>query len=227
MSQQSWRFMVLMSLTGPGASRIYTEGLLREIATRYRPSITEPTFQSLLSDLLETSALSLFKEKVFLNKLADPSVSEIEAWSYLYREGVLSMQSVLHEANVFQDSHKTITIVVPTKWERIHRLDEQWNSDFKKVFVAYGLPKKYFTPDFADEIVIKDAEPFPYFTVEKALLDWLLVAAKNSGEKMPPVNIDISLFNIPKLYCLSEQMEIKGVLDQYLNEVHLAATKGK
>jgi hypothetical protein len=86
--------MLLEILTGAGVSRIYTESTLREIGTGYRLSLDETTFQSVLFVLVVVSALSLFKEKVFLNWLADFPVSRIEAWIFLYKEGFVPMQPV-------------------------------------------------------------------------------------------------------------------------------------
>jgi hypothetical protein len=225
MSQQAWRLRVVKSLASPLASRIYTRAMLKELAVRYRPSLTEATFDSLLADLLTASVLLYFEDRIFVNLLAEPEISFLEAWAYIHDRGIYSMQSVLNAKNIVEMSKDLITIVVPTERENILLLDEAFDSEGNRNFIAYGLPKKYFPPHPEYISIIVPSTPFPWFIPEKALLDWLLVATKNKQEKMPPTSINISLLNIPTLYRLADQMEMQEILDQYLNEVYIASMK--
>lgn len=225
MKQPNWQLKVLMQLTGPDASRVYTPSVLYRMAQEHHPFIRRSTYQLLLRNFIEISAIRCFHDRVYINQLSFPPVTDIEAWAYYYEDGLYSLQTVLVENGIIQTTRKQEVIVVPSKLEgHFSTLDETYDEQGNAVFSVYGMPLRYFPPLLScQEALISTSSPFSSFVPEKALLDWLLLHDKLGYVSSPPSKINIALLDIPKLYKLAELMKMRELLNTYLRKVFESA----
>ncbi|MFS0756123.1 hypothetical protein ABC383_15675 [Noviherbaspirillum sp. 1P10PC] len=217
MNRINWRFAVLPDLGESAAPRVLSSDALINMITVHRPNIAKPTILSVINDLVAISAIRQISADLFLNQRCDPPALPAEAANHIRKDAVLSLQSALYEGGVIHHRQDSFTAVLPATHLKV------WDKEFiylgQSTFEFHILPSDYFPPILGDrEDVMDKTKPYPCFTCEKALLDWLFLE-KSRNADLPKVNhFDLKKLNMERLFELSARMNLRYLLERFLSQ---------
>jgi hypothetical protein len=216
MNPINWRLAVLPDLAQSAAPRVLRTQTLYEMIAVHRPHVAKATIRSVVRDLVTISAVREIHSDIFLNLRCSPPAVLAEAANHLRKQAIVSLQYVLHEAGVIRHRSNNITAVLPNT--HLHLCDREHIFAGQESFTFSVLPSECFPPLLADEgDVIDIAKPYPSFTPEKALLDWLYLE-KSRNVELPEVSeFDLEKLNIQRLFALATRMKLRYLLERFLN----------
>lgn len=165
-----------------------------------------------IAQLLQESILTQVRRGVYLNRLAKPEPTRLEALPWIRQGAVLSLASVLSEAGVLTNPSSEITAVAPNTVVKRGFGERKGETGFK----VYLMPKGYFpSHDNVDAWQPKFGGQVTRATPEKALLDWLYLAGEN---KLPPVPVsamELDELDQGRLERLAKRMRLVQQLEAF------------
>jgi hypothetical protein len=179
------------------------------------------TFDRWLHDMAQANKLVEVIKGVYLNRMRHPNVSPAAAAQHIRARSVVSLAWVLEQAGVTNNFGDVITCVIPT--------DPSWTNPqigtrttSTASFRFFAMPARLVIPDGS----AKELDDFrdhtfdyPRATPEKALLDWIyLGASPRSRMTRPPMDLDLTLLNRPRLRRLSRRMDIEVAFKAWQEE---------
>jgi hypothetical protein len=128
---------------------------------------------------------------------------------------VISLQTVLGDAGVWNNFTDWVTAVVPLSRRyttpSLGRLETAAG-----IFVFRGLPEAVLEAG-REEDRLMSGSTYRRATAEAALLHWLYLSnSPRSGMSQPPLDIDLAALDLRKLKRLSQAMRLSGLLDERL-----------
>jgi hypothetical protein len=162
-----------------------------------------------------------------LNRLINPPAQLCEAAVWLRPGAVVSLQTVLGDAGVWNNFTDWVTAVVPLSRRyttpSLGRLEAAAG-----VFVFRGLPEVVLEAAGEEDRLVAGTT-YRRATPEAALLHWLyLFKSPRSRMSEPPPDLDMAMLNVQRLRRLSREMRMFELLEQWLTRINgrLLAPRG-
>ncbi|MGH8279991.1 MAG: hypothetical protein ACRETQ_10595 [Gammaproteobacteria bacterium] len=155
---------------------------------------------------------------LYLNRFRSPPGNLADAAPWLHADAVVSLNTVLGDAGVLNNPSRAITAVVPIDtYAPPPQLGRKTTA--AGAFHFFGLPRRILESGAADDRLQTEARiEHARATPEKALLDWLYLAASpHSHRTWPPrADLDLSPLDQRKLRRLARAMGMTKILNSWL-----------
>lgn len=214
-----WRAILEEHLAAADAPAVLNRALLARFA---RSAKGRPVAPSSLSYWLKSARvrgkLPAVQRGLFLNRWRRPAGTLADAAPWLRTDAVVSLNSVLGDAGVLNNPSHAVTAVVPLdRGAPPPRLGRQRTRAGSLHF--FGLPRRILEAGAtADRLSREQQHDHPRATPEKALLDWLYLAASPRSHRTwpPPADLDMDLLNLQRLRRLAKAADMQDVLQTWL-----------
>lgn len=215
-----WQIEFESRLGAATAPPVLSRDLLARMARSAHGNRTLPV--SSLSHWLKSAQargkLPRIQRGLYLNAFRSPPGRLADAAPWLRTDSVVSLNTVLGEAGVLNNISRAITAVVPIESDGPPpQLGRKTTAG--GIFHFFGLPRRILEAGAADDRL----QPGPGIeharaTPEKALLDWLYLAASpHSHRTWPPrSDVDVSLLDPRRLRRLARAMGMTDILDTWM-----------
>lgn len=217
---KSWQMTFESRLAASDAPPVLSRDLLARLARSAHGNRALPV--SSLSHWLKSAQargkLPRVQRGLYLNAFRSPPGRLADAAPWLRIDAVVSLNTVLGEAGVLNNLSRVISVVVP-----IDSSGPPPQLGRKKTaagtFHFFGLPRRTLEAGAADDRLdthggVEHARATP----EKALLDWLYLAASPRSHRTWPLrgDVDITLLDQRRLRRLARAMGTAEILDTWL-----------
>ncbi|HVC37319.1 MAG TPA: hypothetical protein VNF46_02845 [Gammaproteobacteria bacterium] len=215
-----WQIKFETHLAQAGAPAVLSRDLLARMARSARGNL--PVAGSSLSHWLKSAEargrLQRVQRGLYLNGLRAPPGQLADATGWLRTDAVVSLNTVLGEAGVLNNPARVVTAVVPVdagapppQLGRKHTV--------AGTFHFFGLPRRILEAGAArDRLQTDGGVEHARATPEKALLDWLYLAASPRSHRTWPVrgDMDLDLLDNKRLRKLARASGLDKALDDWL-----------
>lgn len=214
MTALAWTTRLELALADSEALRVLDKKSIVGLAQMVRPGISEPTVERWIQDAVGAHRLQRVVRGLYLNRLITPPAQLTEAAVWLRPGAVISLQTVLGDAAVWNNYTGWVTAVVPLS----HRYATPSLGKFEAsggTFVFRGLPEHVLATGREEDRLAPD---FTYrrATAEAALLHWLYLAhSPRSRMSPPPLDLDLSQLDLRKLERLARAMALSEQLESW------------
>jgi hypothetical protein len=210
-----WTTRLELALTDPTALRVLDKTSIVRVATGVRPSVSEPTVERWIQEALSAGRLQRVVRGLYLNRLISPPAQLCEAAVWLRPGAVVSLQTVLGDAGVWNNFTDWATAVVPLSpryaTPSLGRLDTAAGT-----FVFRGMPEAVLEAGREAERLVCNAT-YRRASPEAALLHWLYLSnSSRSGMSAPPTDVDFTALKPKRLRYLSTAMHLSEPLESWL-----------
>ena len=137
---------------------------------------------------------------------------------YLRRDAVVSLHTALDEAGVYNNPPAGVTAIVPLDpgptRPRVGRIDTQQGP----VFIR-AMPRRFLEAgEVEDRLDLDRGTSHPQATAEKALLDWLYLAAspRSTLTSLARYDVDVQQLDRTRLKRLAVKMELQKTFNDWL-----------
>lgn len=217
---KSWQMQLERMLSADDAPAVLTRDLLARFAHSARQAVERhagvpaSTLTHWLKRATQGGKLVTVKRGLYLNRFRSRAGQPVDATPWLYRDAVVSLNTVLGDAGVLNNPANVITAVVPV--DRGHpppRLGRQRMQ--AGVFHFFGMPRRVLEAGAAEDR-LEPAQAFEHVraTPEKALVDWLYLGnSPRSRRTLPPrTDIDLDMLDKRRLRRLADAAGVAAVL---------------
>ncbi len=216
---KAWQAQLERRLAGREGPAVLTRDLIARFArSAAGESVPASTLSHWLRRLVEQEKLAPVKRGLYLNRLRMPPAQAVDATPWLFRDAVVSLNTVLGDAGVLNNPTHSVTAVVPIdRGAPPPRLGRRRTpaGDFH----FFGLPRRIVEAGAAaDRLEPESRFEHVRATPEKALVDWLyLGASPRSRRQLPPRHdIDLELLDMKRLRRLAKAAGAESVLEHWL-----------
>lgn len=221
MKAPHWTTRLELTLAAPTALRVLDKSSVVRLARDVRPGISEPTVERWIQEEVSANRLQRVVRGLYLNRLITPPARLCEAAVWLRPGAVISLQSVLGDAGVWNNFTDWVTAVVPLSRRYTTPCLGRQNTA-AGIFVFRGVPEPVLEASREADRLESDVT-YRRATPEAALLHWLYLAnSPRSRMSPPPLDMDRTALRIQRLKRLSEAMKLSGVLDNWLAQARVA-----
>lgn len=215
MKALEWTTRLELALADPAALRVLDRKSIIGLAQWLRPGVSEPTIERWIQDAVGAQRLQRVVRGLYLNRLISPPAQTVEAAVWLRPGAVISLQTVLGDAGVWNNYTDWVTAVVPLSrayaTPSLGRLDTACG-----IFVFRGLPERVLEAGREADRLVRGLS-YRRATPEAALLHWLYLShSPRSRMSAPPADLALALLNARKLKRLARAMSLSGQLDSWL-----------
>lgn len=214
----AWTTRLELALADPEALRVLDRKSIVGLAQVVRPGVSEPTVERWIQDAVGAHRLQRVVRGLYLNRLITPPAQLAEAAVWLRPGAVISLQTVLGDAGVWNNYTGWVTAVVPLSRRyptpSLGRLEASAGT-----FVFRGLPEPLLAAGREEDRL---ASGFTYrrATAEAALLHWLYLShSPRSRMSPPPSDLDLSPLDSRKLDRLAHAMSLSERLQSWLDRI--------
>jgi len=216
---KTWQIALERQLSALNAPGVVTLGALARAAAMHRDaSIEDSSLHHWIKSAVATDRLRRVQRGLYLNGFRSPSGRVAEAAGHLRRDAIVSLHTALAEAGVLNNPPTIITAVVPIdKGAPAPTLGTVRTE--VGIFSFRGLPRRLLEAgDLADRLDLTGQPDFPCASGEKALLDWLYLAASPRSNLAAPArhDVDVDAMDSRKLRRLARAMDLRPALDAWL-----------
>jgi hypothetical protein len=210
-----WTTRLEQALSDPTALRVLDKSSIVRLAHGVRSGISDPTVERWIQEEVSANRLQRVVRGLYLNRLMTSPARLCEAAVWLRPGAVISLQTVLGDAGVWNNFTDWVTAVVPLSRHYTTPSLGQQNTA-AGIFVFRGLPEAMLEAGreadrLASGVTYRRATP------EAALLHWLYLAnSPRSRMSSPPLDIDRTALRMPRLKRLSEAMKLTDPLEKWL-----------
>ena len=213
-----WTTRLEVALADPVALRVLDKTSIVRLARDMQPGVSEPTVERWIQEAVSAHRLQRVVRGLYLNRLINPPAQLSEAAVWLRPGAVISLQTVLGDAGVWNNFTDWVTAVVPLSRRyttpSLGRLETAAG-----IFVFRGLPETVLEAGREDDRLVS-VITYRRATPEAALLHWLYLSnSPRSRMSEPPSDLDIRMLNVRRLQRLSRAMRISELLEQWLARV--------
>lgn len=216
MKALEWTTRLELALADPDALRVLDRKSIFGLARGVRPGVSDPTVERWLQDAVGAERLRRVVRGLYLNCLTHPPAQLPEAAVWLRPGAVISLQTVLGDAGVWNNYTGWITAIVPLSRRyatpSLGKLETAGGT-----FLFRGLPERVLEAGreqdrFAAGITYRRA------TAEAALLHWLYLShSPRSRMSPPPLDLELRALDLRKLNTLASAMSLSQQLASWLN----------
>lgn len=213
-----WTTRLELALAEPTALRVLDRKSILGLARIVRPGVSDPTVERWIQDAVGANRLQRVVRGLYLNRLISPPAQLAEAAVWLRPGAVISLQSVLGDAGVWNNFTGWVTAVVPLSPRysspSLGKLETSGGT-----FIFRGLPERVLEAGderdrLAPEITYRRATP------EAALLHWLYLSrSPRSRMSAPPSDLELGSLDSRKLNRLARAMNLSKPLESWLSHV--------
>jgi len=219
-----WTTRLELALAEPGALRVLDRKSIIGLAQVVRPGVSEPTVERWIQDAVSADRLQRVVRGLYLNRLISPPAQLAEAAVWLRAGAVLSLQTVLGDAGVWNNYTGWVTAVVPLSSRYVTpslgRLEASGGT-----FVFRGLPERVLEAG-GEEDRLESGVTYRRATPEAALLHWLYLAhSPRSRMSPPPSDLELGSLDLRKLRRLARSMVLSEPLESWLGHVGASVRK--
>ncbi|HEX7048540.1 MAG TPA: hypothetical protein VF275_13315 [Gammaproteobacteria bacterium] len=212
-----WQIQLEQALGAADAPAVLTRGLLERFGATARgdEQLRESSFTYWIKRQVERGKLQPVQRGLYLNRLRARPGTLADAIPWLYRDAVVSLNTVLGDAGVLNNPSNIVTAVMPIDTgapppSRLGRRKTQAG-----ILHVHGIPRGVFDagrPD--DRLESIDVHEHPRATPEKALIDWLYLGASARSRRTTPPHgdIDMDMLDRKRLLRLANAAGMEAVL---------------
>lgn len=215
MKALEWTTRLELALAEPAALRVLDRKSIVALARSVRPGVSEPTVERWLQDAVGADRLQRVVRGLYLNHLTYPPARLAEAAVWLRSGAVISLQSVLGDAGVWNNYTEWVTAVVPLSRRyptpSLGKLEAAAGT-----FVFRGLPERVLEAG-REEDRLATGVAYRRATAEAALLHWLYLShSPRSRMSQPPSDLEVGALDSRKLNRLAHAMNLHEQLASWL-----------
>jgi hypothetical protein len=202
-----WSTRLELLLAEPGALRVLNTASIFQVARNVRPAISKPSVERWIQDAVAANRLQRVVRGLFLNRLVAPAAQLCEAAVWLRPAAVVSLQTVLGDAGVWNNYTDWVTAVVPLSSRYTTPSLGRVEAD-AGTFVFRGIPERVLEAGAERD---RFAAGFDYrrATPEAALLHWLYLSeSPRSRMSAPPLDLDLAALDMRRLRRLAKAMRL-------------------
>ena len=218
MSALEWTTRLELALADPVALRVLDRKSILGLAQSVRPGVSDPTVERWLQDAVGAQRLQRVVRGLYLNRLTHPPAQLAEAAVWLRAGAVISLQTVLGDAGVWNNYTGWVTAVVPLS--RRYATPSLGNlATSGGTFVFRGLPERVLEAG-REQDRLSSAVAYRRATPEGALLHWLYLShSPRSRMSPPPSDLELGALDSRKLNRLADAMNLREQLESWLGHV--------
>jgi hypothetical protein len=203
-------------LLGAEAPRVLTVPAIAAILADRRKLPARNTVFRWIRLQTAAGALRPVTRGLYINQLASPQPTAADAAGFVRSAAIVSLQLVLGEAGVTNNYSDIVTCVLPQS--RGHSPSVRAVRAERAEFRFHAMPARLLDSRAGELEDRMDMDfRYPRATPEKALLDWIyLGASPRTRIAGPPLDIDASRLDRPRLRRLAKAMGVSIDLNAYL-----------
>lgn len=225
MTPLDWKTRLEVALAAPTALRVLDRKSILGLARIVRPGVSDPTVERWIQDAVGANRLRRVVRGLYLNRLISPPAQLAEAAVWLRPGAVVSLQTVLGDAGVWNNYTDWVTAVVPLspRYASPSLGKQETNAG---TFVFRGLPERVLEAgEERDRLAC--AVAYRRATPEAALLQWLYLSrSPRSRMSAPPSDLEIGSLDLRKLNRLARAMDLSEPLGSWLGRAGASIRKG-
>jgi hypothetical protein len=202
-----WSTRLELMLAEPGALRVLNTASIVQVAKKVRLGLSKPSVERWIQEAVAANRLQRVVRGLFLNRLVEPAAQLSEAAVWLRPGAVVSLQTVLGDAGVWNNYTDWVTAVVPLS-SRYTTPSLGRVAAGAGTFVFRGIPERVLEAGVERDRL---AAGFDYrrATPEAALLHWLYLSdSPRSRMSAPPLDLDLAALDMKRLKRLSTAMRL-------------------
>ena len=210
-----WTTRLEVALADSDALRVLDKTSIVRVARDMRSELSEPTVERWIQEAVSANRLQRVVRGLYLNRLINPPAQLSEAAVWLRPGAVISLQTVLGDAGVWNNFTDWVTAVVPLSRRyttpSLGRLETAAG-----IFVFRGLPETVLEAGREEDRLVSGTT-YRRATPEAALLHWLYLSnSPRSRMSEPPLDLDRATLHVQRLRRLSRAMRLSELLEQWL-----------
>lgn len=214
MKAPHWTTRLELALAEVGALRVLDTASIVRVAKDVQRDISRPSVERWIQEAVAANRLQRVVRGLFLNRLIVPPAQPCEAAVWLRPGAVISLQTALGDAGVWNNYTDWVTAVVPLSSRyatpSLGRIETGAG-----IFVFRGIPERVLEAGAENDRLVAGID-YRRATPEAALLHWLyLSASPRSRMSMPPMDLDVDALDSRKLKRLAKAMRIEGTLESW------------
>jgi hypothetical protein len=216
---KAWQIALERQLSAAEAPGVLTLGALARAAAMNRGApVEDSSLHHWIKSAIATDRLRRVQRGLYLNGFRSPPGRAAEAAGHLRRDAIVSLHTALADAGVLNNPPTIITAVVPID-KRASAPTLGTVRTEVGIFSFRGLPRRLLEAgDAGDRLDLTGHPNFPCASAEKALLDWLYLAASPRSNLAAPArhDVDVDAMDTRKLRRLARTMNLHAILDSWL-----------
>lgn len=210
-----WTTRLELALAEPNALRVLDKPSIVRVARSVQPEVSEPSVERWIQEAISANRLQRVLRGLYLNRLITSPAQLQEAAVWLRPGALVSLQTVLGDAGIWNNFTDWVTAVVPLSRRyatpSLGRLETNAGT-----FVFRGLPESKLEAGREEDRLVSGVT-YRRATPEAALLHWLYLAdSPRSRMAEPPLDLDLESVDSRRLARLSKAMGLKEQLDSWL-----------
>ena len=210
-----WTTRLEIALADRVALRVLDKTSIVRLARDMQPEVSEPTVERWIQEAVSVNRLQRVVRGLYLNRLINPPAQLSEAAVWLRPGAVISLQTVLGDAGVWNNFTDWVTAVVPLSRRyttpSLGRLETAVGT-----FVFRGLPEAVLEAGREEDRLVSGTS-YRRATPEAALLHWLYLSnSPRSRMSEPPLDMDQAMLSVQRLRRLSRAMRMSESLEKWL-----------
>jgi len=210
-----WTTRLELALAEPTALRVLDRKSIVSLAKDVRPGVSDATVERWIQEAVSANRLQRVVRGLYLNRLISPPAQLYEAAVWLRPGAVISLQTVLGDAGVWNNFTDWVTAVVPLS-PRYTRPSLGRLETAAGIFVFRGLPEAVLEAGREEDRLVSNTT-YRRATPESALLHWLYLSnSPRSRMSLPPLDGDLAALDVRKLERLSQVMSLSEPLERWL-----------
>lgn len=211
-----WTTRLELALSDPHALRVLDTRSLYRLAQTAHRTVSKPSIERWIREALTAQRLQRVVRGLYLNRFLSPAPHLAEAAVWLRPGAVVSLQTVLGDAGVWNNFTDAVTAIVPlsprTPNPSLGRLETAAGT-----FVFRGMPERVLN---AGEEKDRLAQGLSYRRAapEAAILHWLYLShSPRSRMALPPMDLDLDDLDRRRLKRLAKAMRLDAALTDWLD----------
>ena len=209
-----WTTRLELALAEPNALRVLDKPSIVRVARSVQPEVSEPSVERWIQEAISANRLQRVLRGLYLNRLVTPPAQLGEAAVWLRPGALVSLQTVLGDAGIWNNFTDWVTAVVPLSRRyatpSLGRVETNAGT-----FVFRGLPESKLEAGREEDRLVSGIT-YRRATPEAALLHWLYLAdSPRSRMAEPPLDLDLESVDSRRLARLSKAMGLKELLDSW------------
>lgn len=211
-----WTTRLELALAEPTGLRVLDKRSIVSLAKGVRSTVSDPTVERWIQEAVSANRLQRVVRGLYLNRLINPPAQLCEAAVWLRPGAVISLQTVLGDAGVWNNFTDWVTAIVPLSRRyttpSLGRLETAAG-----IFVFRGLPEAVLEAGREEDRLVSSTT-YRRATPEAALLHWLYLSdSPRSRMSPPPLDSDLAALDVRKLERLSQAMRLSEPLEGWLS----------
>jgi hypothetical protein len=224
MKPPHWTTRLELALAEPDALRVLDKPSIVRVARGLQSKISEPSVERWIQEAIRATRLQRVSRGLYLNRLITPPAQLSEAAVWLRPGALISLQTVLGDAGIWNNYTDWITAVAPLS-KRYATPSLGRHETQAGTFVFHGLAETTLEAgNEADRLA--PGISYRRATPEAALLHWLCLAeSPRSRMAAPPTDLDLESLDSRRLRRLAKAMGREESLESWLDRVGLTNSR--